>query len=300
MLIVNVRSRVGREGYRPAADALREAGFNLVRTEVIRDPKTLGPALEKAVKEKVPIIAVGGGDGTLGTAATHIIGSESVLGVLPFGTGNEFARDLGIPVDVARAVEVIKLGRKVDVDVGQADDRIFLNVATIGLTTRIAEELDDQAKKWLGKCVYALAAWRALAKIKPFQVNLTLDGEQRSFRTMQVVIGSGRLHAGPVPVTPDASLTDGKLHMYVLEDGRKSALLKYALALAFGRHTFLPEIEVFAVSKGRIETSPPWSTVVDGEVAMKTPFDFKILPGALPVLAPADFKGRKSIRIRAK
>src|SRR5262249_46538641 len=158
----------------------------------------------------------------------------STLGVLPLGTGNQFARDLCIPADVESACRIISAGHSARVDVGTKGDDYFLNVATVGLSTRGAEDLTTRAKRKWGRVGYVFALIQALRRVRPFTATLTTDQGTRSFRTLQVVIGNGKFHAGPFPLAPEARITDGKLVAYVLSDISRWGLLRYALSLPGG------------------------------------------------------------------
>lgn len=289
VLICNARSRRGEEWYPQIRQQLLDAGFELSVAELVRDPKRMGPMVEQAVRDEVPLIIVGGGDGTMSSSADILRSSSSVMGVLPLGTGNAFARDLGIPVDVEGACKVLVEGRPLDVDLGLAGKKVFVNVATVGLTTRIAEALTDDAKRKLGRFVYAFAIAKAVYGIKPFVATLKRDGRTETFETMQVVFGSGRFHAGPFPVTPDAEITDHVLHGYALKTRSKGTLLKYAFSMWGGHHVNLPEVEVFTMKAGTLSTEPRKLMVIDGEVSQRTPIDLRIDPAALKVLVSPEF-----------
>jgi YegS/Rv2252/BmrU family lipid kinase len=291
VLIVNARSRRGREWFPLVKDALEEEGIRLHRALDLRDPSRIGVEVQSAVEAKVPLVVVGGGDGTFSLVAKHMAGSSSILGVLPLGTGNAFARDLEIPVDPQGASEVLLRGKVADVDLGRAGNDFFVNVATVGLTTRIAEQLSDEAKRRFGRMVYAIAIMRAVTRVRPFKATLLTPEEAISFETLQVVISSGRHHAGPFPVTPEAHITDRHLSGYALTTNKRSVLLKYALSLWGGRHVDLPEVTAFRTTRGRLETLPPKLVTVDGEIKLRTPLDFAVAPKAIRVAVPLDFKG---------
>lgn len=292
VLFCNSKSRRGREWYPAVDEALRREGFELLASRALRDPSQMLPLVQQAVRDKVPLIIVGGGDGTMSATASALKGSESIMGVLPLGTGNAFARDLGVPSDVEGACRILIDGAPRRVDLGIANGKHFVNVATVGLTTRIAEALDDGDKKRLGRFVYALAIMKAVGGLKPFEARITEDDRVvHRFQTMQVVFGSGRFHAGPFPVTPDAEIDDHFLHGYALKGTSKAALLKYALHLWGGRHVDLPEVEAFTIRRGRLETVPRKQVVLDGELMGKTPVDVAIDPGAITVMAARDFPG---------
>jgi diacylglycerol kinase (ATP) len=291
VLICNARSRRGRKWYPDVHAKLLEEGFQLVVSRDVRDPRQIRPLVDQAVQDEIPLIIVGGGDGTMSSAAAAVKGSRSTLGVLPMGTGNAFARDLGIPADVEGACRILVDGMPCDVDLGLAGGKHFVNVVTVGLTTRIAEELSDSAKKTLGRFVYAFAIARAVAGLKPFETTIKqTDGEQ-TFEAMQVVFGSGRFHAGPFPVTPTAEITDHVLHGYVLKGESKGVLLKYAFSLWGGHHVELPEVQEFVVKKATVSTFPRKHVVIDGEVGPRTPIELGIDPGAIRVMVARDFPG---------
>lgn len=270
---------------------LQEEGLSLKEAHDFKDPQQIGPTVARNVKEKVPLIIVGGGDGTFSAVAKHFIGSESVLGVLPLGTGNSLARDLGIAADVDAACEVLVSGKVAKIDLGAINEEIFVNVATIGLTTGIAQALSDEAKKKLGRFVYAVAICKAFWGLKPFEITIETPERKETLRTLQVVIGSGKFHAGPFPLSPDASITDGKLRLYALDSCSRLSLLKYAVNLPGGQFTKLNEIESFAAKGGKISTRPVKRVTVDGEVKLSTPFTFGIKHEAIQVMVPAEFAG---------
>ncbi len=290
VLVVNARSRRGREWYDQAHANLKESGLDLEGSYACSRPAEVFERIRAAVKKQVPLIIVGGGDGTLSSAAKEIVGGKSTLGVLPMGTGNAFARDLGIDSDAAKACEVLLTGKVRSVDLGEVNGRYFVNVASVGLTTLIASGLTDDAKKRLGRMVYAFAIARAVLATKPFQAKLTTDEGTQEHTTLQFVVSSGRFHAGPFPVTPDAQITDRRLNGYLLATNRKSVLLKYALHLWGGRQVNLPEVHSFTTKEGRLETGRAMRVTIDGEISEKTPLSFRIMPGVLPVVVPQGFE----------
>lgn len=157
VLYVNAKSRRGQEWFTTSQAALRDKGVELADARMFRDVRDLQRATQRAIADGTSLVVIGGGDGTFSSVARYFVGSSSTLGVLPLGTGNAFARDLGIVADVQTAVRTILEGREARVDLGFAGDDYFLNVASIGLTTRIAEALTGPMKKRLGRFVYAVA-----------------------------------------------------------------------------------------------------------------------------------------------
>ena len=289
VLIVNTKSRQGRDCFAQARSGLTARGIDLTESLEVRDPKELPKCVQNAILSGASLVVVGGGDGTMSSVVKYFVGTQCVLGVLPLGTGNAFARDLSIASDVEIACDVIAKGQASPIDLGIANEQYFVNVATVGLTTLIAKELNNEAKKRYGKFVYLFAITRALMRVRPFQVTLQTAEESRTFQTLQVVIGNGRFHAGPFPLAPDATITDGKLTVYALANASKWTLLRYALNLPGGRHVNLPDVDAIATTRGSIITRPLERVTVDGEISLCTPMHFSIAPHALRVMTPADF-----------
>ncbi len=290
VLLVNVKARRGKDWFNSAAEILSKNGVNLKTAVCCKKKDQLLNEVEKAIRDKVPLIIIGGGDGTLGSVVDYFVGSESTLGVLPFGTGNSFARDLGITANVEAACNVILNGKEKRVDVGKAGDNYFLNVVTIGLSTQIALQMNHDVKQVWGRLAYLFALVKALSMVKSFKVHLCMPEGEHTFKTLQVVIGNGRYHAGPFPLAPDASITDGKLILYALEGSSKWDLIKYAMKLPGGHHVDLDNVPVFWTTEGSLSTSHPMRVTIDGESNHYTPLKFNIEKAALKVMVPQEFE----------
>jgi len=291
VLLVNVKSRNGADWFPQVQNRLLAGGLDLQDARRFRDTKDLGKAVDYYIEQGVPLVMVGGGDGTFSAVAHHFARRQTVLGVLPLGTGNSFARDLQISETLDGACDAILNGKVACVDMGLIGNREFVNLATIGLSTKIAMGLDDRAKKQLGKTVYLASLVKALATVEPFHVRLDLPGQVEEFESLQVVIGNGRFHAGPFQISPDASLTAGWLSIYALASPHKSAFFKLALHMVMGGKLNLTDVKVFRAQSGTVSTVGPKWVTVDGEVAMTTPVKFGIAAGALRVAVPKTFEG---------
>lgn len=285
----NLRSRRGREWTREAARALEATGLEFEAVHAVRDPVSLANGIARAVEAERGLIVVAGGDGTLGLAANLIRNTRSTLGLLPFGTGNALARDLGIPPNVPDACRVLAGGRVERVDLGLANNRVFINVLTAGLSTQIARRLTDTSKRKMGRFVYLGAIVQALFATRPFKVHLKFPTEEETFDTLQIVVGNGQFHAGPFPLSPSASISDGLLEVYALAGVNRSAFIRFALQLRTGRHVDMPDVRHFQVPEGSFETAPSKRVTLDGEIFCRAPVSFKSLPGALRVVVPPDF-----------
>lgn len=287
VLLINRRSRRGKEWMPHAQAALEKRGMQLEFVYGFRTVRELIGMTREALASGVPYVIAGGGDGTF-SAITHLfVNQPAVLGVLPMGTGNALARDLGIPPEMDRAADILTKGTIRAIDVGAVDADYFVNVATIGLTTKIAECLTvDRKRKW-GRLVYLYAVARALTSIRPFTVRVETENGIDEFRTMQVVLGNGRYHAGPFLLGKEAQIDEGKLTLYALKAETKGAFIRFFARLTRGEHESLPEVHSEATVGGRILTTPQLPVTVDGEVCLRTPIEFRVQPKALRVVVPA-------------
>ncbi|HRK21847.1 MAG TPA: YegS/Rv2252/BmrU family lipid kinase [Fimbriimonadaceae bacterium] len=285
-LIVNARARRGEAWFDEAKTRLREAGVPVQSEILVAESRHFDAAIQDAIKGSAETIVVGGGDGTLAIAAKKLARERKTLGVLPLGTGNAFARDLGIRTDLTHAVEVIANGNVGKVDYGVANEHIFLNLASLGLTTLVARRLRHAPKAVLGPIAYAIPIFQALRLIRPFEASLRFEGDEATVRTYQVVVGNGRFHAGPFPVAPDASIDSGEFLVYAVQAEGKGVLFKYMLGVLLGRQTELENVHVWRKPEVRIETRPERRVVLDGEIVSDVPRDFKVVPRGLKVLMP--------------
>lgn len=288
-LFVAAGSRRGEDSFQPALDTLQRLGVDIGSSKLCEKAHEIAALIESSESE---VVIVGGGDGTLSLVAPTVIKKNKTLGVLPTGTGNTFARDLGLPTDVFEACTVLSNGKAANVDTGTANGITFLNIATVGLTTLVARELDKGIKRVSAGAAYMLALIRAIQRIRPFEAAITVNGNETRFMTMQIVIGNGRYHAGGFAITEDAGITTGKLHAYALKETRKSAILRLALGLQFGRHTTLENVQTFRFDAAHFETTPSRALTLDGEVRTQAPVAFASHPGALRVIVPNEWQAR--------
>ena len=292
VLIVNAKSRRGDEWFKSALQTLQKSEkIELVRYNSFRKPSDVLQETDKAISERIPLVIVGGGDGTLSAAAPRFIGSASVFGILPLGTGNQFAYDLGIVADVETSCRVLTDGKEAAVDIGVIGDGHFLTVATVGLTTLIAKELTNAAKRKFGRISYLFALVKALQRVRPFRATLVTEEGERSFETLQIVIGNGRFHGGPFPLSPDACITNGKLTVYALEGTSRWEFLKLAVKLPGGHQAELQNVSAFETKGGVLKSTPLQRVTVDGETRLRTPVKFGIVSAALRVMVPQEFQG---------
>ncbi|MBB5293556.1 diacylglycerol/lipid kinase family protein [Deinococcus metallilatus] len=220
-VIVNPLARRGT-AYREALAVFRAAGW-VPRVHDCReeDPEEVVTA---AVRAGAGRVVVAGGDGTLAQAARPLLYSGTALGILPLGTGNTFARNMGVPRDVVQAARVIVSGSERRVDVGEVNGRVFLNSVTLGFSAQIAANLTPALKRRLGWLAYLPAAWPVARHPPSLRLTVTADGVPSRLHTPQLVIANARDVAADLLV-PGADYQDGRLVLLALPAGSPLATL---------------------------------------------------------------------------
>ncbi|MFZ4508386.1 MAG: diacylglycerol/lipid kinase family protein [Fimbriimonas sp.] len=282
-VVINPKSRLGTEASATLRPRLEpEAEFFRLVTSV----GAFDRAMEEAVNRKIQTVFVGGGDGTIRQAARHLVGTETTLGILPFGTGNSLARELGIPLALDMVVPFFREVAHVrKIDVGTFNGEVFVNVATLGLTSRIASALKVLPKSQLGRWAYLPALVAAASLTRSQRIVVETNSGVFEGQALQMVAASTRLHSGPFAVTKNAAIDDGKLSIYVLEKGDRAALLEFGLALLVGRHCDLPNVWAVDVAEATVTLGRPSKFVLDGDPFRAQKVALGVRAGALKVLA---------------
>jgi YegS/Rv2252/BmrU family lipid kinase len=270
------------------ASRLRERIAALSGGASMRLTSEAGDAREiaaEAVREGFEVVIAAGGDGTLNEVVNGIGGSSVRLGILPVGTMNVFATELGIPQgNLERAWSVIEQGKVVEVDLPKANDTHFIQLAGVGLDAEVVRKTTADSKRALGPLSYLLTLVQVAAH-KPSRVMLEAEGG-RIIEGSFALIGNGRLYGGPFPVFQRASLFDGLLDVLVFQNQSHWDVVRYFQAIAFGTHPQLPDVEYFQTSTMRVTSSGDVPVELDGEVAGMLPCLFSVSSQKLRVLAP--------------
>jgi YegS/Rv2252/BmrU family lipid kinase len=230
------------------------------------------------------VVVAMGGDGLVGALA-GAIGREGTLGIVPAGRGNDFARELSIPKDARAACGVLALGTVRELDLGEANDRPFVGIASVGFDSE-ANRLANEARLIKGNLVYLYAALRALAAWRPVRFTVTLDGGERSFEGYTVVAANSRFYGGGMRVAPDAKLTDGLLEVVLIGDDSKLRFLANLPKVFSGKHIDLDGVETYQAREVEIRASRPFDVYADGDVLTELPATVRVIPGAMRVIAP--------------
>jgi diacylglycerol kinase (ATP) len=242
--------------------------------------------IRRAAKAGVPEIVVGGGDGTMTHAVNELAHRESVMGVLPFGTGNSFAQTLGLPLDdVAAAVAVIARGHVEHVDLGRVNGTYFANFATIGLSSVIAGATPRLLKRITGPLAYALAGIRPMLTHRAFRARIRWKEGRLDVRTQDIIVANGRFY-GHTPVAPEATIDDGRLHLFTTDNASTLGAARTYLAIGRGLQARLPDAHVVTARSFKIRTRTRQTIAIDGSPLEKTPAHFTVARNALRVFVP--------------
>ena len=285
LILANPHSRSAGAGVDAAVAELHTAGIDVLRP-AWREDESLAAAIGRH-RDRVDFVVIAGGDGSLNAAASALIDSGLPLGILPGGTANDLARTLGLPLDMVGAARIIAAGRIKAIDVGDVNGKPFFNVASLGMSARLADRLSRETKRRWGRLAYALTAVEVLIEARRFGAIIRSDdGEEITVRSLQIAVGNGRHYGGGMIVEETAEIDDGRLDLYSLEFRDVWTLPFMALAFRQGRHGLRDEVRTMSGTRFEIRTRRPMPINADGEIVTQTPAVFSVRPGAIQVFAP--------------
>lgn len=284
----------GRGAAEKAAGQLKEifaAADRDVRISLARGGAGIDAAMRRAVEEGCETLVAGGGDGTINAGAAAVLESGIPLGVLPLGTLNHFAKDLGIPLDLEEAAKVVIEEIVCQVDVGEVNGRLFLNNSSLGVYPAIVRLRERYQARGSAKWIAALWASLTILRRNPFMaVRIIADGQVAVRRTPFVFVGNNEYRmVGLNPGSRDSAAA-GQLALYVLNADRRMGLLQLAWQVVLKGADEVKELDLLTVEEATVETGRHRLQVaLDGEVAfLESPLEYRIRPGALRVHVPAD------------
>jgi len=286
-LIVNPNAGGGRAAAAlPAVEArLAELGvaFHTERTRDLPHARDLARAAAAAGEVAVAL----SGDGLIGAVADALRGTGGgVLGVLPGGRGNDFARVAGIPRDPVAACDVIAHGVERPLDLGEAGGRGFIGIASLGFDSD-ANRIANEAPSRLGSLVYVYGAFRALVSWRPATFRVEVDGQEVSFRGWSVGAANSKAYGGGMYAAPGAEFDDGLLDVVFLMETSKLYFVRAVLPRIFkGKHLELDEVQVLRGAEVRVSADRPFTVYADGDPIGELPITMRAVPAALRVLLP--------------
>lgn len=278
---------------RALQDALARLGdVTLHTTARAGDAKRLAA---QAVREQCDLVIAAGGDGTINEVVNGLSNDwgQARLGILPLGTGNDFARTIAMPTDVDAALEIIAQGvsRPIDVVCVESDKtRYFLNVSTGGFSGLVDEQLTEEMKASWGPLAYLRSAVAALPDLTDYHMTIQLDDEApQEYLAYNFVIANARYVAGGIPIAPEAQIDDGLVDVIAVPATSMPRLALIVPAILAGRHVGMPDLLFRRARKVRVESRPGMWFNTDGELVGNQPATFTVLPRALQMIVGPDF-----------
>jgi YegS/Rv2252/BmrU family lipid kinase len=286
-LIVNPSAGAGRAGRALAAveAALTRGGleYQTERTRSLEHARELARAATAAGETAVAF----GGDGLVGAVAGALNDTVGVLGVLPGGRGNDFARVLGIPLEPVAACRVLATGVVRSLDLGEVGGRTFIGIASCGFDSE-ANRIANETRVVRGNLVYAYAALRALISWRSARFEVQLDGgERRTIIGYTVAAANSKAYGGGMMLAPDASLEDGLLDIVITGEVSKLGFLRGLPKVFKGAHVGEAGVSVVRAAEMRVSADRPFTMYADGDPIAELPAVVRALPGAVRVIVPA-------------
>src|SRR5947207_1662100 len=239
------------------------------------------------------LIVSAGGDGTLNEVVNGIAqgGCNAALGLLPLGTGNDFARTLGVPNNVGTAIEQIMAGKTRGIDLVRVTSdqvRYFINVSSGGFSGLVDEKLTPEMKRTWGPLAYLRSAAAAFPKLRGYTTRVVLDHDTpQEIDLYNVVVANGQYVAGGVPIAPEAKVADGLLDVLLIPERGPTDLALLAAQIVVGRHLSSDAVIFRRAKTIAISSRPGMWFNVDGELIGNEPATFELLPGALRCIVAA-------------
>lgn len=259
--------------------------FNIEPQVYHTTPEDTGSGLARRLaEEQVELVIAAGGDGTIHAVAGGLVGSKSTMGIIPTGTMNNLAHSLNIPDTIPDACAAVANGETHAIDMGKINDRVFLEVAGIGLEAALfpaAEEIKHVG--FLSKLHGAVRGLKTLSGFKPARLSISCEDRRRPYTALQVTICNAPFYGAHLQVAPAILMDDGLLDVVIYRDFSKLEYLLRAASISQGRRPYQPKIEYLRVKSLRIDAAQPLEIQADGEVIGNTPASVTVLPKALRV-----------------
>lgn len=285
-----VSRRLDQPRLEAAAAWLQDQGWSVEVRRTQRPLHGIELAAE-AARAGFDVVAACGGDGTVNEVVNGLAGSPTALAVLPGGTANVWAKEVGVPWDARRAVRLIVEGERRAIDVGCAGSRRFLLMAGAGFDAHIVEHVGAGLKRALGASSYVAQGFRELLGYRGAEQTLRLDGREVRTPVFWLVLGNTRSYGGAVRITNRSFVDDGLLDLCIFQDPGVLRFALYGVRILSGLQRLSHRVIWERVRTLEIEGTP-LPVQVDGELAGETPMRLHVEPGALQAIVPASPRSR--------
>ena len=247
----------------------------------------------EAADAKYDAVIAAGGDGTISRVVNGLAHTETALGILPAGTGNSWALEMGIPVSkiftrhaMLEAAAVLVGGETRQVDLGTAGDNYFLLWAGIGFDAKVTEEVSYELRRQIGNLATWITGFQVASEYPGARATIVVDGKKVYKRFILTVIGNAQSYGGTVRMTPIARMDDGLLDVCVFKGKGFSDTLRHLMMLLSQTHMTSPYVDYYQGEKILIDAAEPLPVHLDGDPMGHTPMEFGVAPKALRVILP--------------
>jgi diacylglycerol kinase (ATP) len=292
IILLNPKAGRGKARFvlREALEVMQREGIE-IDVQESREAQHLLALARRAAAEKPDAIVSLGGDGTHHYVVNGIVGSEIPLGIIPCGSGNDFAKGLGIPTQARAAAEVLCAGNIRRVDLGRAGNLVYGCVAGAGFDSVVTRYANERVRRLRGSWAYAWSILRCLKSYRPEPLEIVSDVQEFSGEVTFAVVGNNVSYGGGIHLTPRAKLDDGLLDVCIVPYLGKLELLRWVPRAYRGQHLRHPRIIYFQTRKVSLSTTSRLELFGDGEFMQELPATIEIVPRALPVIVPLRSRG---------
>jgi diacylglycerol kinase (ATP) len=248
---------------------------------------TTGPgaasALAREAAAEADLVIACGGDGTLSEVINGLVGTDTPVSLIPSGSGNDFARTIGLSPRPRQAARQLLAGRPQRVDLLEVvgEDRVAINVIGVGFDSAVARRMNAQTRAGGGVAAYLWAVMLELKGLRPTQVSLRVDGQEWAGEALLVAVANAQSYGAGMRIAPQASIRDGLLDVVLVGHMPPLRFLRCLPQVFRGSHTCLAEVQVWQGREVYIETHPPGPVLVDGDLHGRTPLAVRVLPERL-------------------
>ena len=286
LVLVNPKARNGSALREDVMKALKDLSC-VVLNEDTQDSSNDPNEIILKYKDDAEVVIIGGGDGSVNCSLPALTKTKIPLLVIPLGTANNLARHYSLPNDLKKNLELIRSGKVVDVDLGEVNDILFVNVAGLGLSTEVNLRVSSKLKKHLGVFAFILTAIQLATKMNPFRAVITTDKKIAvPTKSWQISICNGKHYGAGMTIKHNATLDDGKLHLLSTEVKKWWNGFLLIKSFMTGHYKKDQEITLLSARELKIETRRKFNIDVDGDIKTCTPAYFRVIPKALRLIVP--------------
>ncbi len=283
-LLINLASRTARIKYDDILRTCEEKGIAIEKVFELRRGDNLAAIITEIIETGQKTLLLAGGDGTVSDAIHLLIGTKITIGVIPLGTTNNFSKSLDMPGSVEECIARIRASRPRYVNVGKAGDRYFTNVASLGISGVIANNVRDKHKRVFGRTAYAVLGFKELFVHKPFTAKIQdVDGDiEVLVETHQLVVANGRYHAGK-EIADEASVKSGEVIIFAIGGRTRLSFLIHMFNFYVGKRRSVRHTSYFMGRNVIVSTDRLQKVEIDGEIKLTTPIQISVAKNVIKV-----------------